>query len=330
MTSIPAPSSYRKLVTDIALLYESARKALVEAYWSIGQKIVEVEQKGDIKAAYGTGLLVKLSRDLTAKLGAGFSERQLYGMRQFYLTHKISPPAAELSWTQHVELLRVNDVKKRKALESRAIRGSLKRDEIRELVRRERVRERVAAKLRGLVPRDSVLEGSGPAKGEGRETSPDLLVSPKDLTLHTYKKAELPGGTGFVLDCGFYVYREVTKAQYEGATVTDKPAYAYEATVERVVDGDTLTLVIDVGFGTQVREKVRLRGIDCPELGTQEGDAAKRFAMKLLPIGANVVIRSSKSDKYGRFIGDIFYTDKEGEQRYLNNEILKAGLAVPL
>ena len=53
--------SYKKLVSEIASLYEGARKALVEAYWTIGKRIVEVEQQGDIKVAYGTGLLQKLS-----------------------------------------------------------------------------------------------------------------------------------------------------------------------------------------------------------------------------------------------------------------------------
>ncbi|MFH0984503.1 MAG: hypothetical protein V1882_03090 [Candidatus Omnitrophota bacterium] len=43
-------SAYRKLVTDIAVFYEGARKALVEAYWKIGQRIVEVEQKGAVRA----------------------------------------------------------------------------------------------------------------------------------------------------------------------------------------------------------------------------------------------------------------------------------------
>ncbi|MDD5226613.1 MAG: DUF1016 N-terminal domain-containing protein [Candidatus Omnitrophica bacterium] len=306
--------SYKKLVTEIASLYQGARKALVEAYWRIGQRIVQVEQQGAVKAAYGVGLLQKLSEDLTRQLGSGFSERQLREMRRFYFEHRIRPPAAELSWTQHVELLKIEDVKQRKTLERKAILESLKRDEIRELVRHELVRAEVEENLK-TVPEE--------------KTPVELLTPPKDLTLHTYKKADIPSAKGAcVLDCGFYVYREVTKAQYESASVMEKPSYAYEATVERVIDGDTLWAVIDVGFGTQVREKLRLRGIDCPELGTDEGEAAKRFVTKLLPAGGKILIVSSKTDKYTRYLADIFYKSKEGSQVYLNNEILSAGLAV--
>ena len=57
------------------------------------------------KAEHGVQLLERLSEDLQRKLGGGFSERNLYRMRQCYLAHKIWPPAAKLSWTQHVELL---------------------------------------------------------------------------------------------------------------------------------------------------------------------------------------------------------------------------------
>ncbi|MBL7188381.1 MAG: hypothetical protein ISS70_18805 [Phycisphaerae bacterium] len=50
------------------------------------------------KAEYRVRLLEHLSEDLQHKLGSGFSERNLHKMRQFYLTHKILPAAAKLSW----------------------------------------------------------------------------------------------------------------------------------------------------------------------------------------------------------------------------------------
>jgi len=96
-----------------------------------------------------------------------------------------------------------------------------------------------------------------------------------------------------------------------------------------VIDGDTLWAVIDIGFGTQVREKLRLRGLDTPELGSPEGEKAKRFVIGLLPAGSKILLKTTRSDdKYGRYVADVYYTDKDGKEQYLNNLLLQEGLAV--
>jgi len=320
MSKDVALSFYKKLLTDIAALYEGARKALVEAYWGIGRHIVRVEQKGEFKAAYGSGLLQKLSEDLTRELGPGFSYTNLKNMRRFYLDSPNRQPAGELTRAQHIELLSVRDLKQRKALEVKAVDESLKRDEVRVLVRREVVREQVAENLK--------KRKSAKDRGETCEAvaEAELLTFPKDLRLGTYKKAMARAKEkgAEAVDCGFCVFREVRSAELKGVTVTEKPAYAYEAEVESVVDGDTIWAVIDVGFGTRVREKLRLRGIDCPELGSPEGEAAKRFVAKCLPVGARILIKTTSSDdKYGRYVADVFAGDL-----YLNNRLLEEGLAV--
>jgi len=90
--------SYAILVHDIAELYNGAHQAIVECYWQIGRRIVEQEQRGEANAVYARQLIEQLSEDLLSQFGSGFSERSLYKMRQFYLAHKILPPAAKLSW----------------------------------------------------------------------------------------------------------------------------------------------------------------------------------------------------------------------------------------
>jgi len=57
----------------------------VLAYWEIGGEIVEFEQKGQLRAEDGEGLLQELSADMTVRFGKGFSERNLRNMRAFYL-----------------------------------------------------------------------------------------------------------------------------------------------------------------------------------------------------------------------------------------------------
>lgn len=90
---IPARSgSYGGLVSSIAKLLEQARRSAVRTvngilratYWEIGQRIVEFEQGGKARAAYGDELLKRLGVDLSARLGRGFSDRNLRQMRSFY------------------------------------------------------------------------------------------------------------------------------------------------------------------------------------------------------------------------------------------------------
>jgi hypothetical protein len=61
--------------------------AMVEAYWFIGRRIVEEEQNGQAKAAYGTRMLEELSRHLADQFGKGFSVANLRNFRQFHLTY---------------------------------------------------------------------------------------------------------------------------------------------------------------------------------------------------------------------------------------------------
>ena len=119
----------------------------------------------------------------------------------------------------------------------------------------------------------------------------------------------------------------------------DRPAtriFNYAATIERVIDGDTLIVKIDLGFRTFREETLRLRGIDAPEIRTPAGKKAKAFVTKALSNIKQVVIRTYKTDVYGRYVGDLFYDpqlnqkDQIFEQgKFLNQELLTRGLASP-
>lgn len=350
MANLPVPASYQKLLTDISALYGNARKAIVEAYWRIGQCIVQVEQKGEIRSAYGTGLIAKLSEDLTRRLGPGFSPNQLLDMRRFYLAYSNSRPAVELGWSQHVELLRVGDLKQRKALVQRVIRERLKRYELRRLVRQEIVREHVAGNLASKISGNAGISTPG-----GSSAQPAELLVPSRGILYTYRildpKTVQPGEADLgLLDLGFACYRDldaVTRQtftsgeivqsvktgedQYQLSKLPDaKPSslYTYQATIEKVVDGDTLRVIVDLGFNTRTRQYLRLRGVDCPELATDEGKQAAAFVKSRIRSADQIVLTSSRSDKYDRYLADVYYTDREGGEIFLNNLLLEKGLAV--
>lgn len=67
---------------------------MVDAYWNIGKRIIEEEQKGEKRAEYGAYLLRNLAIFLTTEFGSGFSERELRRMRQFYLFYPIRAQCA--------------------------------------------------------------------------------------------------------------------------------------------------------------------------------------------------------------------------------------------
>lgn len=87
------------------------------------------------------------------------------------------------------------------------------------------------------------------------------------------------------------------------------PAYRYRARLERVKDGDTYVLRIDLGFYVSTEVAVRLRGVDCPELGTPEGRAAREAAFALLH-GQLLVVESYRGHRtFERWVCDVWLQD---------------------
>jgi predicted nuclease of restriction endonuclease-like (RecB) superfamily len=160
---------YDFILGDISNVIDVARRSaarsvnsiMTAAYWLIGRRIVELEQKGEKRAAYGEELLERLSADLGKRYGRGFSRQNLQQMRQFYLLYLpeqifqtpsgesrlplnamicqtpsgiLQTPPAELSlgniasrfplpWSGYVRLLTVKNENARRFYEAEALRG---------------------------------------------------------------------------------------------------------------------------------------------------------------------------------------------------------------
>ncbi len=106
------------LVDSISEAILNARKKLAshinstmtETYWQIGKYIVEYEQGGQAKVAYGTSTLTELSKQLTARFGRGFSRPNLVNMRKFYLCYPNCQTVSDnLSWSHIGELIKADD-----------------------------------------------------------------------------------------------------------------------------------------------------------------------------------------------------------------------------
>lgn len=83
--------------------------------------------------------------------------------------------------------------------------------------------------------------------------------------------------------------------------------FTYRATVAKVIDGDTIDLVVDLGFHVSIHIRTRLLGIDAPEVSTVEGRAVREALRVALPVGAGVTVETFKAngDKYGRWLAKI-------------------------
>ncbi|HED07745.1 MAG TPA: DUF1016 family protein [Ignavibacteria bacterium] len=97
--------------------YSTVNTAMVEAYWNIGKRIVEEEQKGKERADYGTHLIKNLSVELQEDFGKGFSVANLKNFRQFYLTFKDNKKSytlcSRLSWSHIRLIMRMDNLKMR-------------------------------------------------------------------------------------------------------------------------------------------------------------------------------------------------------------------------
>ncbi|MCU0352583.1 MAG: PDDEXK nuclease domain-containing protein [Cytophagales bacterium] len=108
----------RGIITDARTkAYAAVNFAMVEAYWLVGKRIVEQEQQGEKRAAYGEKVVKELSVALTAEFGKGFSIANLKNFRQFYLAfpedQKSYALRSQLTWTHYRLIMRVEDPKAR-------------------------------------------------------------------------------------------------------------------------------------------------------------------------------------------------------------------------
>ena len=173
--------NYKELVTKIGSVYSNAKNNVISAiniemlnaYWEIGKHIVEFEQKGNIKASYGTELLVRISKDLKQKYGKGFSRSNLSYMRKFYLKFPIRETVShKLSWSHYFELLKIEDDLAREFYQKQAIKENWT---IRELKRQKRT---------GLFHRIALNKNKGRVLELSKQGQ--IIKSEKDLPKDPY------------------------------------------------------------------------------------------------------------------------------------------------
>lgn len=188
---------YGDLVGGIAAVLETARRAsaravnaiLTATYWEVGRRIVEYEQEGSERAEYGEEILVRLSQDLTARFGRGFSRQNIQQMRQFYRLFPggeicqtlsgesaLAPVAARfpLPWSAYVRLLAVKSEQARSFYEAEALRAGWS---VRQLDRQIQSQ---------FYERTALSRNKASMLAKGKRSRPEDLLSPEEEVKDPY------------------------------------------------------------------------------------------------------------------------------------------------
>lgn len=105
-------------------------------------------------------------------------------------------------------------------------------------------------------------------------------------------------------------------------------SYLYRAVILDVYDGDSITIDIDLGLRIWARgQKVRLYGVNTPELRDERGKEVRDIVREWLPIGSVVTVMTFKdrTGKYGRWLAEVW---PEGWEKSVNRRLVSEGLAV--
>lgn len=177
------PSTTNALFSEISTLIEQARQqikrsvntAMVHTYWHIGRLIVEDEQQGKSRAAYGKQLLQQLSNELTEKFGRGFDVRNLRNMRKFYQVFPNGNAVrTELTWTHYRTLIKIDNLNARQWYLEEAITQNWS----------SRALERQIHKL--YYERLLASQNKAPVEAEAAAKTAELALNPQDFLRDPY------------------------------------------------------------------------------------------------------------------------------------------------
>ena len=321
----------KKITREFAELETIVKNSVAKGHWNVGKYIDEHLLENKDRAEYGTGFYEGLAED------TGREKTTLMRVVQFYRAYPIFAERRELNWNHYKGLITIKDDKERKKLEEKIIRHDWDTTKLREYLS---VKRKLAAPdkdkpvsqltfTRGrlhtcqIVPANKALVSRGPLA----------------LDLGFREQYEIPAGAPKLKenDTVELLFAWGKLAGARKVTVAPGELFTYVAMVEKVIDGDTLLVSLDFHCPMSVSQKLRLRGIDCPEMDTEEGKKAKRFVESRLKDCDFIIVKTYKdrTDKFDRYLADVFYSPGAGdpllvakEGTYLNQELLNERLAV--
>ena len=335
-----------RLQQEIAQSRNRIQKAIQQekllTYWRIGQYISEHLLAHNNRAEYGRNIIQRLSEDLD------ICQSNLYSMVQFYRAFPIFHPDGKLGWAHYSILSCVKDQQKRQILLKEAQKNQWTKHQLQQALKEQEIQ------LEKFYPEDSYQEQASlliRARSELSFQRGKLflyrLIKPKYISNSQSKVS---------IDYGFNVFGNIdissisnpqpdmivesVKIKQGGYSfkLSDEPKsklYTYKAFVRKVIDADTILVDIDLGFDTWICQRLRFKGIDAAEISTKKGQQALQYVNSQLSQVPFVVIKTYGSDKYDRYLVDVFYlkgartAEKVAEEgHYLNQRLLDEDLVV--
>jgi endonuclease YncB( thermonuclease family) len=314
-------SGYTKFLSEIQNCLKQTQDEIINTVtrqkvvmsWQIGQ-LIDGHLKKNNRAGYGEKLFAQLEQDIS------ISQRVLYKMRSFYQSYpKLPKDDNKLNWSHYQLLSNIKEKDKRKYFESLAQQQNL---DVRTL----------EYEIKNSEPQDKKSAAEKTKKNSKKVTTkPEKVVltklRPERGKLFSYPILKLSAEQKNYIDLGFKIFREAEGKLPQDAKIVDatkvEDGYIYKkssnnarklntylAQLERVVDGDTIHVLIDLGFKTKHSEILRLAKINAPEISTVEGKRSSDFLKRTLENIPFLIIRTFQTDIYGRYIADVFLPTK--------------------
>lgn len=335
--AVPQTYAALRLAVESALVEGQRRvdEAKLRTYWETGWYIKEHLLLNEDRAEYGAKVMQDLARDLKA------DRRTLYECLKFARLFPIVSGRSQLSWAYYRKFIQVADPAQRKMLMTETIKRGWTSDIVAERV----------AQLNAAA--DATAAGRSNDHGASAEKiEPPRLLVPRRGTPGLHLIVERPGGLG--IDLGFKTYADFPPSLFDSAPggpgkrlakgdivrrekagarkiadATKADLFTYRATIRKVIDGDTLDIAIVLAPGFTRDLKLRLRGLDCPEISTAAGRAAKAFVDALLRPGDEVIVSTTKPDKYDRYLADVFLVESRAKSLASEDRPSRSPLSTP-
>lgn len=303
----------------------------VQTAWQIGRLIADHLGQNTQKD-YSKEFFTRLESDVK------ITKSVLYKMHSFYKTYPELPGQdAKLNWSHYRILSGIKEERRRQYLED------LTRDN-----------DWSSHELRDKVKKTKIFEISEKAK-ENRENHVPKLIRPKRGKLFCYALVENEKLGQTQIDLGFKIFRSFEGLKnssnkiiqtakrdknytFRETSLEARQINVYKGYVTRIVDGDTIRVLLDLGFETYHEEILRLRGINAPEMKSEAGQSSARALKRILDDLPFVIIKTTAKDVYGRYVADVFLSDAKNEFPaqevadegiYLNQLLLDQDLAKP-
>ena len=251
MVKLPSvKSSYPILLNRIKSTIESGRKQIeltkALTYWRVGGHISTNILANKQRAGHDKRVFSRLAKDLNV------SERLLYDTVDVHRTFPNLPARANLGWTHYKRLLRIEDQSIRNRLLAKAAKENL-----------------TTRQLAGEIKRATIPASSLPP------TVANYILT--KLIASDFIKC--PQGS-VLIDCGFNFSSVIKRNALKGVQLVKTRAamsFTYKAYPVKVIDGDTIWVVADLGLGNYTYQKLRLRGIIVRRLRRRRAEKQKHL-----------------------------------------------------